>query len=344
MQERLCTPRSISKIMRTENLVLDARASSLLQLLNQRYLGFVNELPDPLKRVALNRETYMGEEFLGSFSGPGEMNPFMTCTPWLFWETFQVLEDDLFLDIAEAGAYYALAMVVMDHLVDGHYDQRESIAVFHQALHERSHACFRRIFAHEVAFWDEFARFSNLHLDGLSAELNSREGPELIDEDTFKRISRGKVSPIAVTILALSIASDQAELIKPIFQSLCAVAFGTQMLDDIGDWQDDIETEHWTYFNALVSMSHRRDGSIARTIDECCDFIEREWLDIIYLDQVIAWLGEGLTPIKHIACKGWKSYIYYYLDFAQEKRDLAASKRALAIIEPLVKSERPRDQ
>ena len=112
----------------------DSRQSDLFEKLNSRYFDFARQLPQPLKRLGTLKSTFLGSPHEGIFEGVLELNPVLAGTPWLFWETFSSLEDEQYLQIAEAGTMFVLASIVLDHLVDGQAERQEQVALFHQAL------------------------------------------------------------------------------------------------------------------------------------------------------------------------------------------------------------------
>ena len=73
-------------------------------------------------------------------------------SPWLFWDLFEKLDDDFFLRIAEAGAFWSLSAVVIDHLVDGQSENPPLATLFQQKLLQKSLSCFREIFPIVVPF------------------------------------------------------------------------------------------------------------------------------------------------------------------------------------------------
>ena len=100
-------------------LLEKSRAADLLARLDRAYFHFVDGLPGPLRILALKRGTYVGTASDAPFEGVSTMNPGVTCTPWLFWELVETLDDERILGVAGAGTLVVLASVLLDHMVDG---------------------------------------------------------------------------------------------------------------------------------------------------------------------------------------------------------------------------------
>src|SRR3972149_6309148 len=92
------------------------RRASLLAALDERDLAFVAGIPEPLRERGLRRRTYTGEAVDDVFVGPSTLNPGVTLTPWLFWETTSPLDDATFLSLAEGGSMVVISSALLDHL------------------------------------------------------------------------------------------------------------------------------------------------------------------------------------------------------------------------------------
>jgi hypothetical protein len=224
------------------------RGRQLFDCLEEIFEGFLQRLPPGIDALARQQGAYYGDFNTAQFGGLGILNPVLIGTPWLFWECFPRLEDSRRLQIAEAGAFYVLASVVLDHLVDHQAAEPGQQAIYHQALYSRAVSQYREVFPTTSRFWSDFQRLEAAHLAGLSIEIWAQSHPGDFSAQTLATIAQGKVAPIVTTLVALSHASGSPQHIPALEASLDHIAVASQLLDDIGDWQADVESRHLTYF------------------------------------------------------------------------------------------------
>lgn len=316
----------------------DERAIRLFGQLDQRYAGFVQHLPAPLAELAQSRSTYLGSPGDERFEGIRGLNPVLVGTPWLFWDLYSRLDDESFLAIAEAGAYFVLASIVLDHLVDGQAGQPEQMSLLHQALYEQGVSRYRAVLPSPSWFWSHFDRLAGDHVAGLAAELAAHTDPTELALERFLVMAHGKVSPIVVTSAAMAEASGQRDVLARIEDSLKHIAVASQLLDDIGDWRYDVEVGHVTYFQVCVAAAEPREVT-----DELPDMaelqsrIERQWVDVEQMGQVIAWLDRSSEAVAGIACAGWLDYVADYRTRAEQHRTQFVARHLVRVLRPLVK-------
>ncbi len=313
-----------------------SRQSNLFQQLNTRYFDFARQLPDPLKQLGMARSTFLGSASHETFEGVKELNPVLAGTPWLFWETFSSLDDKLFLQIAEAGTMFVLASIVLDHLVDGQAERPEQMALFHQALYSHGISIYRVVFESSSRFWFDFERLASGHLAGLARELQAQLDPNSLTLGDLDTMAHGKVSPIVVTIAALSEASGQPERLDPIETSLKRIAVASQLLDDIGDWKHDIEVGHITYFlTCLVPLQPVGSVGLPST-EEAQSKIDAEWVDVNNLELVLELLDDSIDAVREIECPAWIEYVEGYRWLTNEHLHSAMARHIVRKLRPLM--------
>lgn len=314
------------------------RATDLFEELNTRFFHFIDRLPEPLARLARQKSTFLGSQEDGEFGGVPDLNPVLASTPWLFWESFKTLDDSLLLDIAEAGAFYVLASILLDHLVDGQAELPEEMALLHQAFYSHGILVYRSTFPHSTAFLGDFDRLARDHLAGLALELETQGSTEMIEMGSLEKMAYGKVSPIVTTIAGLAYALEQPELLEPIESSLKHIAVASQMLDDIGDWQHDISVDHRTYY--LSQVVEKAGGGVEEvSIDEVQDAIDEAWMDVEHLQLVIQWLDDSTQAVQDLACPGWLDYVEGYRELSDEHLTTAIAKHLVRKLRPLIEPQ-----
>ncbi len=315
-------------------LARDNRAALLLDRLDARYFEFAGHLPPPLKELALRKSTYQGRQTHLAFEGFSKLNPILASTPWLFWETFCGLDDEAFLGIAAAGAFHSLAMVVMDHLVDGQAERAGSSALLHQALHREALRGFQDVFSLDSSFWDEFDRLSRDYLSGMAEELDLRSNPDRLNFEGFKRICSGKVSSILATLAGLGVASKQADVMEPIEASLKDAFCAAQLLDDIGDWQSDYRAGRLTYFLTCLAPPEGWQAGKWLSNDELQGSLNAEWTDVSSMRQVTAWLEAAIQSVDGVGCSGWIEYLKDYKRLTKQHLEAAVARHLKRTLGP----------
>jgi hypothetical protein len=314
------------------------RATDVFEELNLRFFYFVDHLPEPLDRLARQKSTFLGAQATGEFGGVPDLNPVLAGTPWLFWESFEALEDSLFLDIAEAGTFYVLASILLDHLVDGQAEHPEEVALLHQAFYGHGIQIYRSTFPHPSVFWESFDRLSRDHLAGLALELETQSPREKIEIGSLEKMAHGKVSPIVTTIAGLAHALKQPEKLVSIETSLKHIAVASQMLDDIGDWQHDIGVGHRTYYLSQVE-ENVGGGVVDFDINEVQDTINEAWMDVEHLQLVIQWLDDSTGAVQGLECPGWLDYVEGYRELSDEHLTSAIARHLVRKLRPMVEMQ-----
>jgi hypothetical protein len=318
------------------NLPKDARASRLFNSLNDRYLLFVDHLPRSLGKLARQRKTYLGGPDLESFEGVTGLNPVLAATPWLFWEMFSSLKDEIFLDIAEAGMGFVLASIVLDHLVDGQAEAPEEMALFHQALYGHGITKYREVMPSSSSFWAHFDRLAQDHLVGLSVELDVQSNSHEITLEELFTMAHGKVSPIVATTAALAFASNQPKILSSIETSLKHISVASQLLDDVGDWEHDLKVGHNTYFLSRLLHSEEQDSKALSDLVELRHKLEKNWHDVEHLKLVKDWLEDSVAAVEGIECPAWIDYVMGYWSLADKNLTTVMGHHLIHKLHPLM--------
>jgi hypothetical protein len=319
-------------------LKLEGRELKLMEELDQRYFQFVDSLPRPLQELALNKKTFEGQPLEKTFLGLSEMNPLITCPAWLFWNIFEIVEDILFLHIAEAGAFFGLASVLMDQLVDGQTQTPGQVALLHQVFYEYGVQGFQDVLPTDSSFWCEFDRLSIEHVQGLATEIMVQTEFQKLDHDAFLKIAHCKVVPMIVSLVALAYVSDQVDVLEPIETSLKHAIVAGQLHDDIGDWYEDVVSNHMTYFITRISEPGKWENPEWPSTEELQRQLDRNWVDIDELKQVRSWLDRSIESAQTLDCPAWITYLSEYKKRADESLELNLGQHLLKAIKPILGS------
>ncbi|NIM95420.1 MAG: hypothetical protein GTO18_17120 [Anaerolineales bacterium] len=307
--------------------------------MNKQYFQFATRLPHPLNMLAQSKGTFEGDGDTSSFEGIFGLNPVLVATPWLFWEIFSELDDKTFLQVSEAGMYFVLASVIIDHIIDKQSDSPEAICLLHQVLYNDGVAGYRALFPSKSNFWNIFNRLANDHLVGLATEILAQSKPMTLDLESLIVMAHGKVSPIITTIAAMVEVSNQALLLDPIEASLKHIAVASQLLDDIGDWEHDLHVGHLTYFLTLLAPSKAWDSQHTPSEYDLQKRIDDDWVDVRQLQEVIDWLDRSLNAVSSINCPAWIEYVNGYRTLANNHSTSFTARHLQRVLEPFVREK-----
>jgi hypothetical protein len=257
-------------------------------------------------------------------------------THWLFWETFCGLDDEIFLNIAEAGTFMVLASIVLDHIVDGQVGHAIATVLLHNALREHGVARFQMALPPTSAFWAHYDRLTAKHLAGLAAELAGRSDPRQFTLERLHQIAHGKVSSSVTTIAALAVAGGRPAILEPIEISLKHLASAFQLLDDVEDWKHDFETGNLTYFLAQLAPPEAwllPDWPSAGELWAC---IAADWKDVEHIRKTKEWLDEAIEAVHDLDCPKWKHYVSSFQTLADQHMTRSVAYHLSRAIRPLV--------
>jgi hypothetical protein len=312
------------------------RAKRLFGEVDARYQVFAGRLPESLGRMARLRRTYLGSPSDDPFQGIADLNPVLAGTPWMFWELFEHLDDSQFVTIAEGGALFVLASILLDHIIDRQADRPEAATLLHQALFSQGIECLRTALPTSPGFWSHFERLEALHLAGLAAELDSQAETTRMRDETFIQMAHGKVSPIVVTLAALAEAAGRPEALPQVEASLNHIAVASQLLDDIGDWREDLEAGHVTYFLTRIPGYHTGHSKPSDDVDAVQAAIDEDWLDVDYLHVTLDWLRQSVAAVGGLECPGWLEYVESYRQLTDEHLTVAVARHLVRVLRPIV--------
>lgn len=266
------------------------------------------------------------------------MNPGVTCTPWLFWELTRDVADDVYLNAALGGTLVVLASVLMDHLSDGQAAQPGPTALLQQALYEGGAARLRATLAGESSFWLHFERLGREHLAGLAAELEVQLDPAQLTFERFVEMVPPKFSPIVITMAAFLCLLGREDLLDAIEASIKHLAVASQLLDDMGDWEDDLQARHLTYYLSRLATPEAWLAPNWPAREQLQYVIDGDWLDVKHMSEVQEWLDRSLEDVLGLECEGWTAYLEGYRSLAEQHLAHYKARHMLRIIGPIVEA------
>jgi hypothetical protein len=285
------------------------RIAKLIARVDDRFNAFIASLPSPLKSLAFDPATYSGKQEETTFEGVSQFNPILVGGTWLFFPLFADLDDGLIVSIAEAGAYPVLASILFDHLLDGQARSPGWSMLLQKALQNRGEFAFRSIFPAESPFWGLLDRLSHEHLLGLIAEVAAQEDPGSLNAEVFHQSARAKIAPSLIPLGGLAIMADRPSLLNPIEESMKWAIQAGQLYDDLGDWREDLQAGHLTYFLRGLARDDPWEASSWPAEETLEHRIDSVWQDVETLRKVVEWFNSAQTAVGDLECPGWKAYL-----------------------------------
>jgi hypothetical protein len=309
------------------------RAAQLLAKLKARYDQFIEQLPPSLGFFARQSQTYYGPAKSGELESP----PAALRLPWLFWEDFKGVPDDLFLDVAEAGACFFLGSILLDHLVDKQGEDSALLTLLQRAFWVRGDELFHSVFPPDSVFWEDYNRLMGGHARGLASEQFAQSHPGTFTLEKTKEIAGSKICPALVGLSGLSHLMNKPDLLTNKEKILKDFAIGTQFIDDLQDWREDLASDHLTYFLTCVAPEADWVNSPWLTEDEIERMINSSGIDMDHCRMGVNLYTRAIDNTHDMVCPGWTDYIYEKRRFAKELWDQATAKHLLRAIEKVIK-------
>ncbi len=287
----------------------DPRAKALLAEMDARFFVAIEDLPDPLRALAQMRGTYDGTDDRGRFEGLSSMNPGLTCTPWMFWEISSGIDDERFVDIAFGGGTVILSSILLDHLADNQVVQAGKTTLLQAELQALGSSQLRQVFGPKNDFWDQHDRLLGEHRRGLAEELQWRKEPDRLTETVFVEAISAKFAPIALTMVATALAAQRNDLAQMAERSIKHLAVASQLLDDLGDWQDDRQAHRLTWFIKSLDPDFDWTAEEWPSAEELQGHIDANWSEIKLLNWAMEWLNRSKDAVDDINCPAWLRYL-----------------------------------
>jgi len=131
-------------------------------------------------------------------------------------------------------------------------------------------------------------------------------------------------------------ALGRPEWLPPIEASIKRLAVASQLLDDLGDWEEDLKQRHLTFFLARMAPAEVWLGPCWPPADDIQQSIDAKWADIECMETVQEWLGASLEAAE-LECARWKQYLDAYRALADQNLTRHKARHMLRVIEPLVR-------
>lgn len=323
-------------------LPLRGRPQALLSRLDEAYLAFARGLPARLRTAALNRNTYTGLPGDGRLDRVSGLNPVLAASPWLFWDSFGCIDDDTFLQVAEAGCMLVLGSLLLDHLIDGQVTEPETVLLLSQALYSRSVSGFRSVEVLGERFWQRFEGLEARLVAGLALEVALRQKPRPYRGADVREIARGKAAPVVATLAALAMTLGLQSTLTAIEASLGQAVAASLFADDMMDWRQDLAAGRLTPFLMGLGPPAFWSQPTWPSAAEVEGLINADWADAEHLHEAISSLDAALEAVEEVSCSHWKWYLSDHRDLAQRHHAACITRHVARTVKLLHRADEAR--
>jgi len=240
-------------------------ASEILKVLDQSQ-QHLDSLPFDLEAIATSSSIW--KEI-----GPG-LGVFLP-----FWLDEEFAQGNLIAEarqMALANRFGQIFCLVQDSVIDRDPRTKPEILIllndfFFQFVH-----IYQQVFPSSHPFWGYFYKFWQEYLEALAREKvrhNNRNNPYTPED--FLWIGR-KMSPLKICVAGMALLADRKEAIPVLSAMIEGLHAGYQLLDDLRDWRDDLDTGSYTYLLSLLEIRPSRASRDGRSVIPSLDEVQRQ--------------------------------------------------------------------
>lgn len=138
-------------------------------------------------------------------------------------------------------------IISLDDSIDSTTAPRPANLLLSSVLLERALSGFRGLFPQDERFWDGFQRYYEQAVVAEHHETNVyHDATRGFDDDEHLTMGR-KSSVLKLCATALTLKTMDRPLTEHEDDAFDRIAAGFQLLDDLTDWEDDLQTRNFTY-------------------------------------------------------------------------------------------------
>jgi hypothetical protein len=275
-----------------------------------------NRLHIELPLLAQDVSTWMddiapGGEAANYLSDP-LMFPIVQLPGWLFQTLTGRADADFLSDVSYStvSGYYHIRL--LDNVRDRHGTIETSLLPATGLFEREFRSVYQKYFSPEHPFWNCFERFWVATTASVEKEATLRD----MELEDFREIAANKFAAAKIPLSAVAYSCQRPDVL-PLWLHFCdEFARATQSLDDLFDWQDDLQGGRCTYFLAEGARRKEKHESTESFVlregffrgAQCL----REWTMLVhelatqlncraliqYLDQREQTLAAKLAPIQ----------------------------------------------
>jgi hypothetical protein len=296
--------------------------------LNRRYFAFATSLPSPLDTLARDRHLFRGKGESLQIDSLAELHPLITCLPWLFDEAFPSVSQTEILDIAEAGVFLFMGMLLIDAYHDNQLSNSPDIPLLYQKLTSAARSRLNKLFDGESLFWRYLEKYEQEYHQALSFEKEHWGQVKAYPLDLMYQIGSGKVALLKTVITGLAIKGKDEKRIERVETAIDLLAAAMQLGDDIVDWPEDYQNQNYTLPLAQVIPTEYWLAA-SPSVEEIGQRFDNSVILETLILQVIEWFQEALDVVDEFNCPHWVAFVESCLTMTRNYQEAIVVRKLL---------------
>lgn len=229
-----------------EATIEDPFATQVDRAWNESF-SFVRELAPPMGRF--------GADYLSSMPLFGRTSPVGDHLPFWLAESLGVVDDTTVNALGTATILGNAHIVIQDNIIDRQAHPDPQLVCLSNLLLARSLALFYSVVPSPAQFSSYVEHFLEQYSDAVLWE-NQHRGKvrKSFCAEDFTRVS-WKGAPAKICVAAVALVAGEAGRIDRLSKAVDSFSLATQLLDDVRDWEEDIDNGIYSY---PVTLAIRR--------------------------------------------------------------------------------------
>lgn len=187
------------------------------------------------------------------------MYPIIQLPGWLLQSIAGCVDDGFSSDLAYStvNGYYHIRL--LDNVQDGHGTVEGELLPAAGFFEDEFRGVYQKYFARQHPFWTYYGRFWHATSASVQKEALLRD----MSLGDFREIAADKFAAAKIPLAAAAFHSGRPDLM-PLWIAFCDdFARATQLVDDLFDWQDDLDGNRCTYFLSHAVRCRAERESVA---------------------------------------------------------------------------------
>lgn len=230
---------------------------------------------------------------------------------------------DCFKKAVDQYTYYTFTI---DSLIDNEIDflsdldPKQNKIVKANILNARALRTLAALFEEESVFWQLFDNYMISYYSGLILEKQNSHLKSIYTLESFKAYALSKHAPAFIPAEGMQLLFEKKNKTLPIKKLLIPIFYGMQMLDDLEDFNTDLESKQHTYCISRVYSYLEKEGLtnesglnrfeervfyLSGIAQECNNFATNQFLiakkqaQELELFNLIKWIDQMLAMLTH---------------------------------------------
>src|SRR5579859_3839424 len=299
--------------------------------LDRRYFARVAGLPSPLDELAVDRRLFTGKGDAVRFDSLADIHPLVACLPWLFDEAFPAVSISDVLDIAEAGVFLSMGMLLNDVFQDDQLCNRADVPLLHQHLVLMAQRQFGILFESTSRFWSYLDKYTHQYDQALLAHDQHRGMVRAYTLEQMHTIGSGKVALLKTVSTALALKGQGEHHVMRLENAIDSLTAAMQLGDDIVDWADDYQLQNYTFpLTCVIPQANWPAPQLS--VEEVGRLFDSSVIRENLVAQVIQWFQLAATIIDELNCPHWAAFVMSCIELSRDYQESIVARKLLRVL------------